>query len=64
MIINMFVMLGKLKSLLDHGGNRTHRGLCLWDTSPMLYMQLSYEVKSEIFRGDISESSSFDINVF
>ena len=43
---------GKLKSLPDHGGNRTHD---LWDTSPML-CQLSYEVKS--FRvGDISELS-------
>ena len=31
---------GKLKSLPDHGGNRTRD---LWDTSPMLY-QLSYEV--------------------
>ena len=55
----MFVMLslsvstpGKLKSLLDGGGNRT----CdLWFASPLLY-QLSYEVKS-VRVGDISELS-------
>ena len=33
---------GRLKSLPDHGGNRTRD---LWDTSPML-CQLSYEAKS------------------
>ena len=55
----MFVMLslsvstlGKLKSLLDHGGNRTRD---LWFASPMLY-QLNYEVKSVRVR-HISESS-------
>ena len=41
---------GKLKSLPDHGGNRTCN---LWDTSPMLH-QLSCEVKS-VQVGDISE---------
>ena len=53
----MFVMLslsvftpGKLKSLPDHGGNRTRD---LWFASPMLY-QLSYEVMS-VRMGDISE---------
>ena len=44
--------LGKLKSLPDHGGNRTRD---LWDTIPML-CQLSYEVKS-VRDGDISELS-------
>ena len=44
--------LGKLKSLLDSGGNRT----CdLWFASPMIY-QLNYEVKS-VRVGDISEPS-------
>ena len=43
---------GKLKSLHDHGGNRTRD---LWDTSPMLY-QLSYVVKS-VRVGDILELS-------
>ena len=48
-IFSMFVMLslsmstpGKMKSLLDRGGNRTHD---LWFANPML-CQLSYEVKS------------------
>ena len=41
---------GKLRSLPDHGGNRTRD---FWDTSPML-CQLSYEVKS-VRVGDISE---------
>ena len=56
----MFVMLslsvstpGKLKSLLDRGGNRTHD---LWFASPML-SQLSYEVKS-VRVCDISELKS------
>ena len=40
---------GKLKSLPDHGGNRTRD---LWDSSPML----SYEVKS-VQVGDILELS-------
>ena len=44
--------LGKLKSLLDHGGNRTRD---LWVASPML-CQLSYEAKS-VRMGDISELS-------
>ena len=43
---------GNLKSLSDHGGNRTRD---LWDTRPMFY-QLSYEVKS-VRVGDISELS-------
>ena len=43
---------GKLKSLPDHGGNRTRD---LWDTNPML-CQLSYEVKS-VRVDDISELS-------
>ena len=43
---------GRLKRLLDHGGNRTRD---LWFASPMLY-QLSYEVKSVRGR-DISELS-------
>ena len=42
----------ELKSLPDHGGNRTRD---LWDTSPML-CQLSYEVKS-VRVCDISEMS-------
>ena len=55
----MFVMLslsvstlGRLKSLLDSGGNRTRD---LWFASPMLY-QLRHEVKS-VRVGDISELS-------
>ena len=62
----MFVMLlwvcihnGQAEKFARHGGNRTRD---LWDTSPML-CQLSYEIKS-VRVGDISESSSFDINVF
>ena len=55
----MFVMLslsvstlGKLKSLLHSGENRTRD---LWFASPMIY-QLNYEVKSVRVR-DISEPS-------
>jgi hypothetical protein len=47
---SMFVMLslsvctpGQLKSLLDHGGNRTRD---LWFANPML-CQLTYDVKSQ-----------------
>ena len=43
---------GKLKNMLDHGGNRTYD---LWKASPMLY-QLSYGVRSVRVR-DILELS-------
>ena len=60
----MFVMMslsvrtpGKLKSLLDRGGNRTRD---LWFASPMLY-QLSYEVKLvRVGRYFGTQPSSFD----
>ena len=51
----------KLKSLPDHGGNRTRD---LWDVSPML-CQLSYEAKvcSSVWYFE-TKSSTFDTNVF